>query len=128
LEIVMEKVEGYMAFMATAPLIGLPIHPAYSPVPPDEETAEGWARAYQVFESRDALLEDINSSHEELMEAVEDGNLEDADDPDEAFPVRVYADGRVDVLDPAGEQGVLYRYTAAQMFDAFGMESPEAVA
>lgn len=125
-----EYTEGYMLFAAEAPMIGLDPQPAYAPNSEVQSLEQyGWAQAYSVNENRAELEAEAKDDHEHRLQEVEAGNLEDADDMDVVLPVKVFADGSVEVFHE-GESGelLMFRiYTAEDMYTkAFGMEVPIA--
>jgi hypothetical protein len=119
--------QGWMAFSAEAPMIGLDPHPAYAPDAPRlPRDAEDWAETYHVGPSREDLEAEAREDLESRLAAVEDGDLEDTEEEaDVVLPVAVGSDGSLIVLD-VDRHFEVARYTAEQVFGAFGMEVPRA--
>ena len=119
---------GWMAFAADAPMIGLDPHPGYAP---NEEIvatdAESWAECYGFCASLEEAQSEVKDDYEAMRQAMDEGDLEDAGEPDIIFPVSVNDEGRL-VVYHADESGVeeIARYTAEQVFEAFGMQVPRA--
>lgn len=117
----MDCVTGYMLFLPESPLMGLREHPAFAPTGASAVDAEGWSEVYQVFPDRAAAEIEAEDDFLDLHEAVERGDLEDSDGRSIVRAVRVYADGKLDVLDDAGF--LLARYDAEAIVSAYGMAS-----
>jgi hypothetical protein len=119
--------QGWMAFSPEAPIIGLDPHPAYAPDAPRlPRNEEDWAETYHVGPSRDDLEAEAREDLESRLAAVEEGDLEDTEEEaDVILPVAVGSDGSLIVLD-IDRRFEVARYTAEQLFGAFGMEAPKA--
>ena len=118
----------YMGFAADAPMVGLDPHPAWAP----QETissfdAKGYAEALGAYETRAEALLDLGAHNEALQEAVEAGDLEDAEEMDDIFRVEIHDDGRIDVWHEDPDY-VFASCTMAEIYDAYGMKMPGAPA
>jgi len=115
---------GYMAFCADAPLVGLDPHPAWAPQ--EEITsfdAEGYAAALSVYDTLEEAKTESDDDHAARVDAVEAGDLQDADEPDDIFEVAVHDDGRVEVFHETPRY-VINTFTIQEAYEAFGMEMP----
>jgi hypothetical protein len=121
------SVTGYMAFAAEPPLIGLDPHPGFSP---NEEmtpsNAAGWAECYSVYASRKEVQSEVDDAFASMRDSVARGDMEDMDDPDVIYPVSVDDDGNLVVYTTDEREEEIARYSAAEVFDAFGMSAPAA--
>lgn len=116
---------GYLTFVSDAPMVGLPDHPAYAPDGDMRPTdAAGFAEAYNLHEALETAQKESIDDHEARLQAVLDGDLEDADDADFIMAVKVYDDGRVDVFANGFALESTATYSAYQIYDAFGMTPP----
>lgn len=115
---------AYLAFYAEPPIIGLDPHPAYAP---EEQIqtfdAEGYARALGAHENRAELEAIVMEDHEGTLEAVDDGDLADADEPDEIYEVTFHDDGRIEVIHD-NPRYVIAEFTIADVYGAYGMKMP----
>ena len=117
---------GYMLFMAEPPMAGLGDHPATAPssdIAPHD--AESFASAYGLFETRGEAEAEASADQAAQLDAVEDEDLEDMDEPDVAMPVRIHDNGTLEVLADSPEGDVMASYTADEVYGAFGMTRPE---
>lgn len=119
--------DGFMAFAAEEPLIGLSPHPGYAPqYDPDASdgddpprTAAAWAANYNAGTNRVAMEREAT---QEALDMQESG-LEDSPDPDVIMRVRIDARGTVSVFDDNADAPFAV-FTAARIYDAFGMRHP----
>jgi hypothetical protein len=115
---------AFMAFCSEAPLVGLDPHPGWAP---QEEIssydATGYFEALGAYETLAAAKEDIQSDYDARLQAVEDGDLEDADEADQIFEVTIHDDGRVEVIHDTPRY-VFATFTIKEAYEAFGMEMP----
>lgn len=115
---------GYMAFRSDAPLIGLDPHPGWAPQDnPSTKDAAGWFEAYGCCPDKKEVETEVGEDYVARLIAVEEGDLEDADDPDVIFPVVVHDDGRLEVFQE-NPRHLIADYTVEQIYDAFGMTVP----
>ena len=122
----MNRKRGFMLFMAEAPLIGLHIQPGYAPA--EEITsndAEGYYKALNIYALREEALQSAKDTHDNLLEDVEAGNLEDCDDIDDVFEVEIDDAGNLTIFcDDAGT--IMEKYHISDVYHAFGMNFEEA--
>lgn len=115
---------GYMLFAAEAPIVGLDPHPAYAPCGETiARNVDGWFGVYGVFADIDEARREAQSDHEARLEAFEDGDIEDVDDPDFVLPVDVDDAGTVKVWDE-GRTFLMAEWAPADIYRAFGMSLP----
>lgn len=116
--------KAYMAFAADTPMVGLDPHPAYAPQDVISKfDADGYFEALGAYDQRDEIVKECQADHEARLEAVENGDLEDADEPDEVFEVAIHDCGRVQVFH-SEPRYVIATYEMNEIYDAFGMEMP----
>jgi hypothetical protein len=116
---------AYMLFSPESPLVGLRDHPAFAPQPaPETFDAEGWAAAYNAFETQeaaDAELASNKATEADACESEDDDDLED--ETDITMRVGVCDDGDLVILSDEDEE--IARYTAKQIYeDGFSMDLP----
>ena len=124
-----QRVAGYMLFLPEQPLCSsLRHHPASTPEDPNDTgedpiawDAERWARAYHLHDRREAAEAEVR----EDAEAWAADPDHDDEPPMTVAPVQISANGTLSVMDDFGD-GVIDRYTAAQIYDEFGM-SPDGI-
>ena len=119
----MRWLDGFVLFMADRPHVGLDPHPAFAPNHPVASTAQGWASAYLMFDTRAEAENEAARDHEVRMDYVEH--------PDDCvgaphFPlaVRIFENGNMEVFADAARTDRLACYTKADLFGAIGMEAP----
>jgi hypothetical protein len=119
---------AYLAFMADSPMIGLNPQPSWAPEDSIKSyDADGYITALGAYTDRASLEAEINQDYEARLQAVEDGDMEDADDVDDIFEVAVHDDGRIEVIHETPRY-TFAEFTIAQVYDAYGMDMPKAAA
>lgn len=116
--------KAYMAFAAEAPMIGLDPHPGYAPAEEIKSfDAAGYMEALGADEDRAKVEALVDDHHASILDAVERGDMEDADDKDDIHAVEISDDGQVKVFHEAPYY-LIATYTMSDIYEAFGMEMP----
>lgn len=117
------SVKGFMLFKAE--FEGNEPHPDNAPHEDLEAfTAEGFAEAYSVYDTREEAEAAATDDHETVLDAVARGDMFDADEMAYILPVSINEQGEVTVFEEDGEQ-VIRVYTVNEMYEGFfGMVVP----
>lgn len=115
---------AYLAFMSDSPLVGLNPQPSWAPAPEiASHDAAGYIEALGASIDRAQLQQEVQEDHDVRLEAVEEGDLDDADEIDDIFEIAVHDDGRIDVIHD-NPRYTLVTFTIAQVYQAYGMKMP----
>lgn len=119
---------AYLAFLSESPMVGLDPHPSWSPQPVITSfDAKGYAEALGAYDDHAELVKDVTEDHQARLDAVEEGDLEDADESDDICEICIHDDGRIDIIDIKSRM-IFRTYTIREVYEAFGMEMPSPTA
>ena len=118
---------AYLAFMSDSPMIGLNPQPSWAPEEKIKSfDADGYIEALGATTDRAKLDQDVKEDLEARLQAVADGDMEDADDIDDIFEIAVHDDGRIEVIH-SEPRYTFAEFTISQVYEAYGMTMPEPI-
>lgn len=113
--------DGWLLFMAEAPLIGIDPMPAFSPntgAPMTKGDANEWFTIYNALPTLAEAMEEVRDFWDP------EDNEEESAAPDFPLPVRVHDDGRLEIFD-TNRSSLIATYTPEDIFKAFGLTPPK---